>query len=770
MQNRFSRYATPDPIVKPADPLAPGKAVEQRQSITGGAIDNQLKGAKVPYADSDAALDNRGKRIGVQKSAQELRLDDFKAGVDLKQRYDGDVRVKTYRDIVPQVAAAMAAPDNAQGDLSIVYAFGKVMDPGSAVREGELDLAQGTSSLTGRLRSYIGMVESGKRLPPETRKQLVNTMRERGHQYNLAYSEARKQYLTLAKQGGFDPTAVIGPHDGGKYQQLEANFKGAPVFNLDGSKGAEPERWKTVTDQEIRQFVIDNQGMNPEAMAEYAKFKLGRTIDNLPEVLDHLKRTGHISNLVNRTEAGTAELNGLAQGLLHPLDRAAAGAETGFNWLTGANSTSARDVNAARDAYFNERPVNQSANTLGRAIGAGVLTAPLGGPMTQGALSGALMGDSEGLGVALDAGLGAVGGKLADGLLRGGAQLLSPRLEEPVTNLAREGAMLTPGRFFPSLKKAEDLARSYPMVGTRIDDAMERSAESVNRIPANRALGNIGQSLPEDVPAGHAAVGYTQRTLGDGYNKTLGNVEAGLDPTFITRMNYLGQRSGLRPAENATLDDIVQREVGGAFTNGQGKISGRDFKRLDSRLGHISSKLQASPDDPFKAQLGDSVEFVKDQLGALLRRQNPQAAKTLRDLDNAWSEFVPYQRAAAMAPEDGIATPGQFRAAVRQGDRSLRKGATARGEARLQDFASDASKVIPATRGNSGTTDRANLMSPSAWALGTALSPLYSKPGLDLINRMATRQAGPFTSLSAKTLRALPGGTLGGLLPLWIEP
>lgn len=764
-QNRFAKYAG-DPLVRPADPLKPGQ-------IAGQGLTNARNSAELPYVVPKAQNDVRGGVLNNTRTAQDIALKPATTAADLAKQYAGDPRVAAYREVLPNIVGAMNAPDNAQGDLSIIYAFAKTMDPGSAVRGEEMTMAQGSSPLVARLQSYIGSVNQGKRLPPATRRELVNTMRSKGHEFDLAYSEARKQYLGIAKQANLDPDLIVGPHDGAKYQQSEADFKGAPVVNLDGGAGAQPnpDRWRTVTDDEIRDFIIENQGMALPAMAEYAKFKLGRSIDNLPQVMADLKATGKLSDLpVNRTEAGNAQLMGLLEGGKQAWDRAAQGLQGGVNFLTGSDFQSADRAAAESDQFFKSQPVDPTFRDIGRIGGATALTWPIRGPMAAGSLGAMLTGDAKDpVGIGVEGVGGAVGGKIGHALLNGAAQMIAPKLEQPVVNLVREGAQLSPGRIFPGLKKAEDLARSYPMVGSQIDKAMEATAQTVNRIPPNRALGHIGQSLPENVPAGHAAVGYTQKTLGDAYDSNLSGMSVGLDPTFMTRLSWLGQKGGLRPQELKTLNDIVEHEVGGTFSNGVGRMTLRDFKRLDSRLGSISSKLQASPDDPFKVQLGESVGFVKDQLGGLLRRQLPDRANNLRALDKAWADFVPYQRAAAMEMADGIASPGQFASAVRQSDRSLRKGATAKGEARMQDFAMDTAKVLPATRGNSGTTDRANLMSPTAWTLGTLLSPLYSNPALATINKLAARDAGPFAQISADALRALPPGISGAMIPYWIN-
>jgi uncharacterized membrane protein len=723
----------------------------------------QVQGAQMglqrdQVALQQAPLEMRGKELGNQKTAQEIGLDKFKTVVDLKKTYDKDERVQTYRDAIPQVAGAMDAPNTPQGDLSVVYAFAKVMDPASAVRGEEMDMARGSSPIAAQIQSYLGLLNSGKRLPPETRRGLIDAMRTKAQQYEAAYASARDEFQGVAKQGGFDAAAVIGEHDGANFRDIERRFSGQKKF-------ANPQEFNTILSEMIEQG-------KPVAEIRQTLKDYGSTIPPYQEkILDQYEAarvSGGNPQVRVDTMEGPSVGMGLAKGFKGAWDRAAVGAQDAFNALPFVpDSNSASQAQQATQQAFQGVNTDPTAEMFGRLGGATLFSAPIRNPWAAGAAGNLLMTDSTGMEAVKDAGVGAVGGKVADVALRGGAQLIAPMLDKSVGNLAREGATLTPGRFFPQLKKTEDLARSYPVIGSKIDDALEGAERSVARIPPNRALGRIGQSLPEDVPAGHEAAKYTGDTIGNFYEQNLAGRSVGIDPTLVTRFNYMGQRSGLRPQELEELNGIVQREVGGLFSNGQGKASARDWKRLDSKLGSMASKFSASPDDPFKVQLGEQVGFVQDQMRHLMRRQNPDVAKNLRAADEAWADFVPYQRATSMSLEDGIPTPGQYRSAVRQNDNSLRKGATARGEARMQDFAIDASKVIPAERGNSGSADRLNLASLKAWGLGAAASPLYSDLALSAINKLAKRDPDKASKAIADLMRLPHTRGMFGAIPYY---
>ncbi len=751
-------------------PVPIGQGIQAR----GVLIPKEVKPAD-PYEAPKAVADLVGKGLSNQRTTQDIGLDRSKVGIGLASQFAADPRVKAYREVLPSVASAMTARPDARGDLTVIYSWAKAMDPMGSVREGDTDMAKSSASFKQRFDQYVNQVNVGNGLPKEVRTGLINEMRNRGSKLDQAYSEARRQYVGLTKEAGLNPDIVIGPHDGAKYQQDEANYKGAPIRNLDGSQGAvpDPERWNKVSDKEIHDFVVKYQGLPEPVMQELAKEKLGRSIDNWPALMTQLRQDGRLTKLVNRSEGLNPELMGFLKGGKGVWDRAAQGLQGGVNALTGSNFQSADRASEVSDNYFAQQPTDPTFETGGQIAAGALMAAPFGGPVTQGAIGGMLMGNADTpLGLAGEAATGAVAGKIGDKLLKGGARLIGAEIDPAARRLVQEGARLTPGRIFPSLRIAEDLGDTLPFVGPKIRAAQEKTMESINRIPANRSLAPIGETLPENIPAGHGAVAYTQGKLSDFYNQALAGKQIGLDPTFATRLNTIGQRSKLRPQEFDDLTDIVQRELGGAFQTGPqlGQMSGRTFKNTDERLGDIVTGFNRM-DDPFKRQEGKILGDVLDEFKGLARRQSPQMADDLRAADEGWANFVRYRAAAKSSPADGLANPGQFRTAASQSDKTVGKGATARGEALMQDFASDASKIIPSDFGNSGTSPREAFSQFRPWGMvkGAALSPLYSDPLVEIMNKMAGRTAGPLSKGAAKALRALPAGPLGGLAPWLIE-
>lgn len=757
----------------------------------------QVQGAQIGLQRDQAALqqaplDAQNKQLSNQQAAQGLQFERSKVAADLANKFNNDQRVKAYREVLPMVVGAMSAQPGKQGDISVVMAWAKAMDPMGSVREGDVELATSTSSYIQQAQEWLGRINAGKGLPPEVRKGLIAEMRNKGHILNQAYSQARADYSKVAEQGGVPPEVVIGEHDGGKYQQVEANYKGAPVVNLDGGQGAVPTAGATQTNldpegtatldsfikrgapfEEANKWVREQKAspLNPRQYKAAVEF--ARANPNYSGSLAEFTRTTPTTPLQQTLGSlvGPGDI-GYVKGFKGAWDRAATGAEAAFNAIPFLpDSNSASQAQQQTQDFFSDKAVDPTGETLGRLSGATLFSSPLRNPMTAGAAGNLMMTDSTGWGAAGDAALGAAGGWLGDKALRGVAGLVAPQGREAMTRLASEGVTFSPGQMIGgTARNIEDRLTANPVLGPRIDAIREQGLEAANRIPANRALAPIGEQLPPDVPAGHEAVAFTQQKLGEFYDNAVNGQTIGLDPTYITRLNAIGQRSNMRPQEFGQFGDIVQREVGGAFQTGPqlGQMSGRTYKKLDSRLGQLAGDLGKSP-DVFARDIAESLRLVKDQTRALARRQSPEMGNALRSADEGYANFKILERAAASNPATGVFTPGQLRTAVRAGDRSVGKGATARGEARMQDLAKDMSEALPSSVGSSGTSEREQVNKLAPWVLGSLMSPLYSQSAQKALSNLLLRKPGPEAERVAQLMRTLPRGMFGGGAPLLIE-
>lgn len=136
----------------------------------------------------------------------------------LRKEFRGLQSVKDYETSLPLLVSARNAPDNGYGDLQLIYTAGKILDPNSVVREGELTLTIAAGSPLQRiLGSTRFTAEQGGRLTPKIREQLLGMLNERVLAYRQAYDRDFNQYGQYAQESGIDPSLVVGSHAANAY-------------------------------------------------------------------------------------------------------------------------------------------------------------------------------------------------------------------------------------------------------------------------------------------------------------------------------------------------------------------------------------------------------------------------------------------------------------------------------------------------------------------------------------------------------------------------
>lgn len=465
---------------------------------------------------------------------------------------------------------------------------------------------------------------------------------------------------------------------------------------------------------------------------------------------------------VPKGETPAPFLGGVARGVTDSVLGVANLAEVGLNAAGIGNGGVVPALREKADAAYDRAygPSNVGGEVVGNIIGTLPAAAVKGGAAVQGGLQGAILShETSPLGIAKDAAIGAVGGVVGDRAVRGIARAVSPKVAPAVKKLRDEGVDLTMGQIVgakggvlgKSIKGVEDRLSGLPFVGDAINSSRRKGVESFNRAVVNRALKPIGETLPDDVPIGHDAIRYAGDRLSKAYRDLLPSLNAKLDRTFATRVNVLRQASDLADPQAKRLEAIIQDDLGRAFDPKTGRANGRALKRLDEKLGDYAAGW-GKADDPDVRALGTAVGDLRDQVKALIRRNNPKAAGRLRQIDNGWANIVRAETAAKNSA-DGVFSPNQFNAAVRQSDRSIRKRGVARGTALMQDLAKAGSEVLPSQVPDSGTAGRiatalaatggAGMVSPPA-ALGGAAAIVPYLPGARrVVQNALTGRQGP---------------------------
>jgi len=238
---------SPDQIIRGVQPLVAGaQAVAARVGRDPDAI-----AARVQAMATNPSLIETARATGEASAAQRIAEAHAIAGatgtnVDISPYKDQKDRVTlentlrddfvkaskdftTVRDFYDRMKAA--GPTGA-GDLSLVFSYMKMLDPGSTVREGEYATAQNAAGVPEGLRGLINNVVGGGKLSAEARQQIKDQAGKIWSQALNRHSAQVTQYRDIAKRQGLRPSNVIvdltagseGPVSGTTSSGIKWNF------------------------------------------------------------------------------------------------------------------------------------------------------------------------------------------------------------------------------------------------------------------------------------------------------------------------------------------------------------------------------------------------------------------------------------------------------------------------------------------------------------------------------------------------------------------
>jgi hypothetical protein len=129
--------------------------------------------------------------------------------VELRKEFNALPEVKNYKEVLPIIQSVKRAPDTPAGDIDLIYGVGKIMDPNSVVREGEMNLVIKSGSPAQRLMGYVNYVKGGGRLTEAQRNELMQVMDSRVSGLQSNYDAARTTYETAASRQGLPKEQIF---------------------------------------------------------------------------------------------------------------------------------------------------------------------------------------------------------------------------------------------------------------------------------------------------------------------------------------------------------------------------------------------------------------------------------------------------------------------------------------------------------------------------------------------------------------------------------
>ena len=114
-----------------------------------------------------------------------------------------------FRVITDAYKKIMTTADTGAGDMSLLYQYVKLLDPGSVVRESEFATAAASGSFGDQIQGAAQRIATGKRLTPELKAQFRNEAQNIFDQQQSSANQTAEQYRRLAIDYGLDPMRVV---------------------------------------------------------------------------------------------------------------------------------------------------------------------------------------------------------------------------------------------------------------------------------------------------------------------------------------------------------------------------------------------------------------------------------------------------------------------------------------------------------------------------------------------------------------------------------
>ena len=155
----------------------------RKQTLFPGEIKKQAADLGLTYAQAAKVAADTAK-TGAETQKLALELEAYKQGsgsalgIDPEKRFQAEEKLrkeysnqtKNFTDVQESYRRIESSENTAQGDLSLIFSFMKMLDPGSVVREGEFATAQNAAGVPSRVINIYNNLLNGERLTPGQRK------------------------------------------------------------------------------------------------------------------------------------------------------------------------------------------------------------------------------------------------------------------------------------------------------------------------------------------------------------------------------------------------------------------------------------------------------------------------------------------------------------------------------------------------------------------------------------------------------------------------
>lgn len=166
------------------------------------------------YESPDLALEKKAKEADIasklafanQKNTGDSKTN-FKNANTLRDEFNS--LTKDFRTVQDAYSKINKTSGTGAGDMSMLYQYVKLLDPGSVVRESEFATAAASGSFGERIQGAAKSVIEGGRLPPSLRQEFLTESKNIYEGQKSGYDRQKQIYTGLSNNFNVDPDLVV---------------------------------------------------------------------------------------------------------------------------------------------------------------------------------------------------------------------------------------------------------------------------------------------------------------------------------------------------------------------------------------------------------------------------------------------------------------------------------------------------------------------------------------------------------------------------------
>lgn len=149
------------------------------------------------------------------------------------------------------VIESAAQDPSAAGDLALIFAYMRMLDPGSVVRESEFQLAAQAGSLPQVAQAGYNRVVSGQRLTEEQRQDFIGRAQKIYERQEKEFGSLYDNYANRAKRIGYNVEDALVDYRFADPMEVNAMVQ---IPESATALGVTPDEWAVMTDEERADF------------------------------------------------------------------------------------------------------------------------------------------------------------------------------------------------------------------------------------------------------------------------------------------------------------------------------------------------------------------------------------------------------------------------------------------------------------------------------------------------------------------------------------